>query len=135
MREIIDRQQRAAIRHYGDAATEEFYGRLAEKRLCSTRCDDCREIAFPPRAFCPFCHSRRVTWVDLPSGGRLYAFTQQKRSLRFPKPEVLGLVEVEGVGRFLSRIDAPFESLRIGQELTVSFHEVAPGFWVHQYRP
>lgn len=135
MKELIDAQTREALGIYGDAACDEFYRRLREKRLCSTRCLACREIAFPPRDFCPSCHARRMEWVELPKRAQLYAFTQQQRGLRFLAPDVLGLVEVAGVGHFLSRIDAPFESLSIGQELELSFFELMPDLWVHQYKP
>jgi uncharacterized OB-fold protein len=135
MKEPIDAQTLVALKHYGDAATAEFYQRLQQHRLSSTRCNDCQQIAFPPRSFCPFCHSRKVSWVDLPKRARLYAFTQQQRSIRFMMPDVLGLVEVDGVGHFLSRIDAPFETLSIDQELELSFYEVMPELWLHQYRP
>lgn len=135
MKEILDSATLKAIETFGDEATHEFYRRLKNQQMCSTRCDACGEMAYPPRSFCPYCHSQKVTWVELPKRGRLYAFTQQHRSLRFPTPEVIGLVEVEGVGHFLTRIDASFESLTIGQELEVSFYEVTPDFWLHQYRP
>ncbi|MHB8419913.1 MAG: Zn-ribbon domain-containing OB-fold protein [Myxococcales bacterium] len=135
MKELIDAQTKEALELYGDAAGEEFRRRLASQRLCSTRCASCGRIAFPPRGFCPHCHAHGVEWVELPRRARLYAFTQQQRGLRFLAPDVLGLVEVAGVGHFLSRIDAPFESLSIDQELEVSFTEIAPGLWVHQYRP
>ena len=135
MKEIIDTATWKAIAQHGDEATQEFYRRLKDKRLCSTRCDSCSQIAYPPRSFCPFCHSAKVSWVELPKRARLYAFTHQHRSLRFPAPEPIGLVEVEGVGHFLSRIDAPLEELKIGQELEVSFFEVTPDLWLHQYRP
>jgi uncharacterized OB-fold protein len=134
MKEMIDAQTEKAIALYGDEATQEFYRRLKENRFCSTRCDACHEIAYPPRGFCPFCHSKNVSWVDLPKRAKLHAFTQQGRSLRFPAPDVIGIVEVEGVGRILTRVDAPFEKLAIGQELEVSFHQVTPDLWVHQYR-
>ncbi|MBI3185696.1 MAG: OB-fold domain-containing protein [Myxococcales bacterium] len=135
MREIIDAQTAAALRQFGDSASEEFYRRLKAQRLCTTRCDQCGEAAFPPRSFCPYCHSRQIHWFELPRRARLYAFTQQGRSLRFIAPEVIGLVDVEGLGRILSRIDAPLEGLRIGQELEVAFQELTPEIWVHHYRP
>ncbi len=135
MKEIVDAATAGALGLFGGAATAEFQRRLAAKSLCSTRCTRCRAIAFPPREFCPDCHGREVEWVELPRRATLYAFTQQQRGLRFLAPEVVGLVEVEGVGHFLSRIDAPFESLSIGQTLEVGFAEAAPGVWVHSYRP
>lgn len=137
MKDLIDAKTREALAIYGDAASEEFYRRLREKKLCSTRCQRCGQVAFPPRDFCPSCHAAEsdIEWVELPRRAKLYAFTQQQRALRFLPPDVLGLVEVDGVGHFLSRIDAPFEKLAIGQELEVSFLEIAPDLWVHEYRP
>ncbi len=134
MKQMLSAQSWKAIAHYGDAATVEFYRRMKERLFSSTRCESCGEVAFPPRSFCPFCHGRTVTWVDLPRRGKLYAFTQQHKSVRFLTPDVLGLVELAGVGRILSRIDAPMESLAIGDELEVDFLELASGFWVHQFR-
>ncbi len=135
MKDLIDAQTKDAFALCGDAALEEFQRRLAARRLCSTRCLACREIAFPPRSFCPACGGRDTEWVALPTRAKLHAFTQQQRGLRFLAPDVIGLVEVDGVGHFLSRIDAPFERLAIDQPLEVDFLEIAPGLWVHQYRP
>jgi hypothetical protein len=39
------------------------------------------------------------------------------------------------VGFVFSRIDAPLESLCIGQKVTVDFFEISPDLWVHQFRP
>ncbi len=135
VKDIIDAATKDALSVFGGRATEEFQRRLAQGRLCSTRCRACHAVAFPPREFCPDCHGREVEWIELPKEATLYAFTQQQRGLRFLAPDVIGLVEVQGVGHFLSRIDAPFESLAIGMRLAVGFLQIAPGIWVHQYRP
>ncbi len=134
MRELLDRTTLEAIRHYGDRATEEFYAHLRERRFMSTRCRGCSEVAFPPRSFCPACHGVDVEWFELPRRGALYAFTQQERSLRFSKPDVLGLVDLPGVGRILTRIDAPFESLSIGLAVELDFYEISPELVLHQFR-
>ena len=67
--------------------------------------------------------------------GTVYAFTQQERSIRFMKPDVIGLVEIAGVGRVLTRFDAPIEALRIGQDVELCFYEVSDEIVVHQFRP
>ncbi len=135
MKDLVDAAILKALATYGDAASQEFYRRLAQRRWCSTRCSRCERIAWPPRGFCPFCHGREVAWVDLPARGTLYAFTQQHRAPRFMTPDVLGLVDLPEVGRLLTRIDAPFESLAIGAEVEVDFLEAGPGLWVHQFGP
>jgi uncharacterized OB-fold protein len=70
----------------------------------------------------------------MPKKGKLYAFTQQERSLRFGKPDVIGIVELEGIGKILTRINAPFESLKIGMELHLDFIDVG-GLILHQFTP
>ena len=125
-----------AIRFNADGSTEAFYEHLQQGQLQSTKCSSCDHIPFPPRPFCPACGGREVSWVELPRRGTLHAFTQQERSLRFGKPDVLGLVELAGVsGLVLSRIDAAFDALAIGQEVEVGFVEVTPALTLHQFSP
>lgn len=135
MKELIDQTTLHAVFHYGDDAVQEFYRRLRNHEFSSTRCRACREIAFPPRSFCPSCHARDVEWIDLPSRGTLYAFTTQERSLRFMAPDVLGLVELDGVGHILSLILAPLHELSIGQPVELSFHAISEQLVVHAFRP
>ncbi len=135
MKDLIDRQTQKALLHYGDTATQEFYRRLRARELSTTRCLGCGETAFPPRSFCPACHGRKVEWVTLPRRATLYAFTRQERSLRFANPDVIGLVEIAGLGRILSRIDGRFEDLAIGMELELDFVEISPELVLHQFRP
>ncbi len=124
-----------AIRFNADGATKLFYQRLREGRFQSTRCTSCAHIPFPPRLFCPKCGGSDVEWVDLPQRGELYAFSQQARALRFTTPDVLGIVDLEGVGFVFTRINAPIEELEIGQQVAVGFHEISPELTVHQFSP
>jgi uncharacterized OB-fold protein len=133
---------REALAHHGDATSREFYARLRARTLCTTRCDACGALAFPPRPVCAVCARASVQsggalrWVELSGRGRLHAFSQNDRALFFRKPDVIGLVDLEeGCGRILSRIAAPFESLRIGQALRVEYIELPGGLVLHQFRP
>ena len=47
----------------------EFYTRLGQGRLCTTRCARCRRTAWPPRGFCAECGSDEFAWADLPAEG------------------------------------------------------------------
>lgn len=136
MNEKITSAARRAIRFNADAATRTFYKALLEHRLRGTRCGECGHVPYPPREHCPSCGSESVDWIDLPERGTLAAFTYQKRSWRFSKPDVIGLVELEGVaGLILTKIDAPFESLQIGCSVELDFFEIGPDLVVHQFRP
>jgi uncharacterized OB-fold protein len=132
---IINNAMTVEIKEYGDEATVEFYNNLKERQFKSTKCKSCGEVALPPRMFCPACFKAEVEWIDLPRKGTLYAFTQQERSLRFGKPDVIGTVELPDIGLLLTRIDAPFDSLSIGQEVELDFIDVSDQHTLHQFRP
>ncbi len=133
--EIIKKYTLKALEHYGDSSTKEFYERLKKRDFSAPYCESCKKYTFPPRPFCPYCFRTVLIWRKLPETGRLYAFTQQERALRFSKPDVIGIVELEGVGRFVTRINAPFESLKIGMEVVLDFIEVENGMVLHQFKP
>jgi uncharacterized OB-fold protein len=135
MKHIVDDATRKALVRSGDEACGFFQRSLSERKLQSTRCTSCGKTAWPPRSFCPACHCRGVEWVPLPSTGTLYAFTTQTRAIRFSAPDVIGVVELTGVARILTKIDAPLDSLRIGMDVELSFLDVADGLTVHQFRP
>jgi len=132
--EIIKSYTQKALEHYGDSATKKFYEFLSNKEFKTTKCKKCEKPFFPPRPFCSHCLGEDIEWVDMPKKGKLYAFTQQERSLRFGKPDVIGIVELEGIGKILTRINAPFESLKIGMELHLDFIDVG-GLILHQFSP
>ncbi|MDP3936762.1 MAG: OB-fold domain-containing protein [Deltaproteobacteria bacterium] len=80
--------------------------------------------------------ARRMEWVDLSGRGSLHAFSQNYQALFCPKPDLIGLVDLEeGCGRVLSRIDAPYDDLRIGQPLRMDFLELPGGLFLHQFLP
>ncbi len=118
-----------------DSAAGEFFSRLAEGKFQTTRCRACGETHYPPRVLCPRCLGEDLEWVDLPREGTLLAFTWQEAAIRCIKPDVLGLVELEGVGNIFTRIDAPYESLRIGQRVSFSPWTSPDGLALHQFRP
>ena len=135
LKRLIDDAMEIEVAEYGDEASVEFYRLLGERKFRTTRCKACGETALPPRMFCPECFEADVEWIDLPKRGTLYAFTQQEKSLRFSKPNVIGAVELPEIGRLLTLIDAPFEDLSIGMEIEVDFFDVAEGQTLHRFRP
>lgn len=122
------------IRFNSDAATRTFFDALADKKFRGTRCKTCHHVPFPPREHCVACGASDVEWIDLPTRGTLHAFSQQQRSWRFARPDVIGLVELPGVtGLVLTKIAARIESLALGLAVELAFLEVGPGLTVHQF--
>lgn len=133
--EIIADATAKALPLYGDAAVNEFYERLKHRKFQTTKCAGCGEIDFPPRPFCAKCFGKAVEWVDLPKKGTIYCFTTQHRALRFTKPDVIGLVDLPGVGRIMTKFAGAFEELKIGQPVELDFIEIPGGLVLHQFKP
>jgi uncharacterized protein len=95
----------------------EFYARLGQGRLSTTRCAGCGRAAWPPRGFCPECGSDEFGWVDLPSEGTVHAFTVQETGLPagFTGPRVFAVVTVGGHRVFTVLLEADPARLAIGQ--------------------
>ena len=105
----------------------EFYARLAEGRLVTTRCAGCGEIAWPPRGFCPACGSDAFDWSDLPSEGVIHAFTVQEAGLPpgFDGPRVFAIVRVGGHRIFSIIVGTEPGTVAIGQRVRLTPLRVA----------
>lgn len=106
------------LRRLGDPVADEYHRRLeASGRPWTTRCPACKETRFPPLSLCPHC-GRETDWTELPTCGRLHAFTTQESALRFRAPAVLALVDV-GPVVVPGITESPLDRLSIGQEVYV----------------
>ena len=110
-----------------DSAAEEFLSRLREGKFQSTYCPKCKKMFYPPRIVCITCLNENLKWEDLPREGELLGFTWQEDAFRCGKPDVLGVVGLEGSGNKITRIDAPYENLSIGQKMTFDYWETPDG--------
>jgi uncharacterized protein len=105
----------------------EFYARLAEGRLVTTRCSTCGATAWPPRGFCGECASDAFSWVDLPREGTIHAFTVQDTGLPagFEGPRVFAIVKVDGHRIFALVTAADPARLAAGQRVRLAPLRVA----------
>ncbi len=94
----------------------EFYARLADGRLTTSRCRECGRLDWPPRAFCPECTSDAFEWVDLPSEGTVHGFTVQDTGIPagFTGPLVFAIVKVSGLRIFAPVLTRHPASLAVG---------------------
>ena len=100
----------------------EFYGRLAQGRLATTRCAACGVRAWPPRGFCGECASDTLEWVDLPPDGVVHAFTVQETGLPsgFEGPRVFAIVKIEELRVFTILTGADPATVAIGQRVRLA---------------
>ena len=132
----LDDFTRQAVSVFGHLGSAGYYERLsADGTPTATRCRSCQRVAFPPRAHCPSCFGTDVEWVPLPTEGSLYAFTTNKRGLRFAAPSVVGVVEIPEVGLVLGPIAGQLSDLRIGQPVRLEVIDVCDGLRFHHFVP
>ena len=105
----------------------EFYARLGEGRLVTTRCEGCGTRAWPPRGFCGECASDRFTWVELPPDGVVHAFTVQETGLPsgFDGPRVFAIVKIDGLRIFGIVRDVDPATVTVGQRVRLAPLRVA----------
>ena len=124
----------------GQTRLAAFYDALRHGRLTTTRCPRDGLTPWPPRAVCPTCHRDQLEWVDLPSTGRLYAFSAvlagAPLGMEGDVPFSVGLVDLDGVPlRLFGRIEgAPWTALRIGQPVRVETYERPDGRAFYRFR-
>ncbi len=110
-----------------------FQGFLHQGRLMGTRCRGCGAVSLPPRSVCRRCQMDRLDWVEMPTQGRLVAFTciHVGRSFTLAEgfdrdhPYCVGVVELENGVRLTARItgvDAAHpEQIRIDSPVRAEF--------------
>jgi uncharacterized protein len=105
----------------------EFYTRLAEGRLLTTRCSGCGTTAWPPRGFCGECASDAFSWIDLPREGTIHAFTVQDTGLPagFDGPRVFAIVKLGGHRIFAVVTGADPTTIATGQRVRLAPIRVA----------
>jgi uncharacterized OB-fold protein len=105
----------------------EFYARLGQGRLSTTRCTGCGRTAWPPRGFCAECGSDEFAWADLPDEGTVHAFTVQETGLPagFTAPRVFAVVTVGDHRVFSILLDADPAGVAIGQRVRLTPLSVA----------
>jgi uncharacterized OB-fold protein len=105
----------------------EFYARLGQGRLATTRCAKCGARAWPPRGFCGECASDTLDWVDLPTEGVVHAFTVQETGLPagFESPRVFAIVKVDDLRIFTILTGADPATVMIGQRVRLAALRVA----------
>ena len=117
-----------------------FYRNLREGRLTTTRCRRDGQLSWPPRVVCPKCHAAELDWVDLPSDGRLYAFSAvlvgAPLGMESEVPFVVGLVDLEGVPfRLFGRVvGTPWAECRVGQRVRAEPYDLPDGRVFYRFR-
>jgi len=102
----------------------EFARHLKDGRLMGSRCADCGQLSFPPRADCPACRSDRFGFAEYGGAGTVATFTRiaaAPAGFEGRAPYTIGVVDLDEGGRLLAWCGATLDgaALAIGQRVQV----------------
>lgn len=119
--------------------TEHFWDgtRLGELRL--QRCDDCEQVYFPPRPFCPSCASREVSVFTASGKASLYSYVINHRAHpAFDGPYSIAVVQLEEGPRMMANIinvEQTPEALVLDMPLEVIFEKLDEQISLPYFQP
>jgi len=119
-----------------------FWDGTAEGKLLLAKCNECEQLIWYPRPFCPVCASTSVSWVPASGRGTVYSFTVNRRGVadlpayRDAGVYVLAYVELDEGPRIMTNIvECDPDSVRVGQKVEVVFHDTGQGTALWRFRP
>ncbi len=123
-----------------DDDTRAYWAGLARGALLLQHCLDCGSIQFYQRALCGRCLSARVEHRPASGRGTIYSFSTVHRppSAEFKEdvPYTVVLVELaEGPRMISTLLDAPPETVRIGQTVEIVYEPATPEIALPRFRP
>ena len=85
--------------------TQHFWDGTKAGELRLQRCDDCRNLYFPPRPQCPECGHRQVSLFVACGRGRLYSYVINERPHpAWDAPYAIAVVELDEGPRLMTNI-------------------------------
>lgn len=120
-----------------DEISAPYWQACARHELTLARCSACGAFAHPPDVTCPNCHSLepRFAFEPVSGHGKIRTWIQVRHSFLggFELPFLLVDVQLDEhphirlIGRL---VDGPDTALKIGDAVTITFDDLAPGIAV-----
>ena len=108
-----------------DPDTGPFWRAAADHELRYPVCDTCGTVVFYPRAHCPHCLGRELTWHRSEGRGHVYSCTTVRSSrdpaFRSLAPYVVALVDLDEGFRLLTHVVTDGAAVAIGARVTVDW--------------
>lgn len=121
--------------------TQEFWDGTKAGELRLQRCNECSNVYFPPRPFCPKCASRSVAWFKATGHGRLFSYVINHRpapGFKDEAPYAIAVVELDEGPRMMTNlvgVESTPEALPIDMPLEVTFDRVSDEISLPKFRP
>jgi uncharacterized protein len=104
---------------------EPYWQALSNEQVTFQRCTDCSQVVWPAHSFCTHCASRSLKWEQSDGRGKIYSYSTVERGPTPVWAEIVpytvGFVRMDEGYYLFTQIDAPPESIRIGQRVEVRF--------------
>ena len=112
--------------------TQPFWDALKDHRIDLQQCDDCHKWVFFPRAHCPHCFSRNLSWKTISGEGELHTFTVSRLptlpELADEMPQKLAVVELdEGPHINTTLVGVDEGDIKVGMRVKPVFDDIVPG--------
>ncbi|MDP4597656.1 MAG: OB-fold domain-containing protein [Pseudomonadales bacterium] len=119
--------------------TAHFWAGTKAGQLCLQRCDDCQQVYFPPRPFCPACACRSVSVFVASGRATLYSYVINHRPHpAFNGPYAIAVVTLEEGPRMMANIvhtpQTP-AALQLDMALQVVFEAVSDDVTLAYFQP
>ncbi len=98
--------------------TKPFFDGSASGKLMVRRCTSCKKVHWYPRALCPFCFGE-CAWEEASGKAKIYSFSVMERAS--PPYAIAYVTLAEGPTALTNIVDCDFASLKIGQDVKVTF--------------
>ena len=109
----------------------DFIDYLEKGKVMGTKCKECGQIFFPPRADCFQCLSRDMEWFEISSKGKLLTYSKLEYApvgFEDDLPYAIALLDY-GDYKVFARIaaDVPEEEIKVGMEMKTVVNELPNG--------
>jgi uncharacterized OB-fold protein len=116
-----------------------FWLALRERKLMVQRCDHCHELRYPAAPLCPECLTVGEQWVPIEAVGTLWSYVVYHRALASSfaddVPYAVGLVQLDEGPQIMAGIDAPLDTIKIGNRMIGAFVDVTPEVTLLRWTP
>lgn len=102
-----------------------FFDALSDGELLAGVCE-CGQVLVPPRPACYACGSRAVSIEEQPREGEVVSYTEVRTAppaFETEAPYTVAIVELASGGRLTGRVDASYDTVEIGDPVTLTVRE------------
>lgn len=121
--------------------TQNFWDGTKAGELRLQRCNDCQNVYFPARPFCPKCGSRSVSWFAASGRGTLFSYVINHRpapGFQDEAPYAIAVVQLEEGPRMMTNlvgVEQTPEALPLDLPLEVTFEQISDEISLPKFQP